>query len=79
MNITINKIPSELSISVVVDGLCNHFAAEYEEMEFAKDSWWEDAHMYVPDDSTIENVLVCPRCEAWQDFDGLWRDEVINE
>ena len=56
---------------------CNHAGAQEEEMEFEAFSWWEDAHTIVPDDSTTEIVMVCDKsnCRAWQDQDGLWRND----
>ena len=56
---------------------CNHEGAEQEEMEFMAYSWWDDAHTYVPDDSTTELTMVCDKenCRAWQDHDGIWRND----
>lgn len=56
---------------------CDHAGAEEEEMDFVAYSWWDDAHTYVPDDSTTELVLVCDKenCKAWMDQDGLWRND----
>lgn len=56
---------------------CDHAGAEEEDMEFEAMSWWADAHMYVPDDSTTETVLVCDKenCKAWLDHDGIWRND----
>lgn len=46
-------------ISVVVDDECNHAGATIEMLEYAKSSWWEDAHCYVNDDSEELPTLVC--------------------
>ena len=42
--------------------LCEHPNAEIEMLEYAKNSWWADAHMFVPDDSEELPTLVCPDC-----------------
>lgn len=77
-----NYAPSELLTTQVVDEdgevmYCDHAGAQPEEMEFQAYSWWDDAHTYVPDDSTFETVMVCDKenCRAWQDLDGVWRND----
>lgn len=61
------------NISVIVDGVCNHFSTELEDMEFDTDSWWADAGRYVPDDTKIETVISCTKCKAWKnDEDDDW-------
>lgn len=52
---------------------CNHAGAEAEELEFTAYSTYEG--MQVPDDSRYETVMVCDKCEAWQDEEGSWRSE----
>ena len=41
---------------------CEHERAEVQLLTYSKDSWWEDAQMYVPDDSEDLPTLVCPDC-----------------
>lgn len=48
-------------ISVTVNDFCDHAGAEIEMLEYSKPSWWEDAHIYVDDDSELLPTLVC-RC-----------------
>jgi hypothetical protein len=54
---------------------CNHAGAEEQEMDFVAFSWWEDAHTMVPDDSVTQSVLVCDKCDAWEDpNEGGWNE-----
>ena len=46
-------------ISVKIDGECNHNGATIEMIEYSKDSFSNDAHMYMPDDSEVLATLVC--------------------
>mgnify|MGYP003648944990 CR=1 FL=1 len=54
---------------------CDHAGAEETQMEFVAYSWWSDGGISVPDDSRTELVMQCDKCEAWQDLDGLWRND----
>ena len=54
-----NLTPYEELISVEIEGECDHAGAEIEYLEYAKSSWWADAHCYVNDDSETLPTLVC--------------------
>lgn len=68
-----------MKISVIVNGECNHYDAEYETREFDSYTYWADAATYVPDDSYSEDVLTCQKCREWLDKDGTWRDDGISK
>lgn len=60
MTITVNTPYAYAEpISVIVEDECDHAGAEIEMLEYSKDSWWEDAHCYVNDDSEELPTLVC--------------------
>lgn len=61
-------------ICVTVNGFCNHANTEWEDLEFAATSFWEDAGVSVMDDSETINVEVCQRCGAYKDEDGAWNE-----
>ena len=53
------KEPPEVPVNVKVNGYCNHAGAEIEMIEYAKPSWYADAHCYAMDDSEELPTLVC--------------------
>lgn len=46
-------------VSIIFNDECDHAGATVEMVEYSKDSWWEDAHCYVNDDSEELPTLVC--------------------
>lgn len=58
--ITIRDLtPYAEAISVVYEDECDHAGAEIEMLEYSKPSFWQDAGIYVNDDSEELPTLVC--------------------
>jgi hypothetical protein len=66
MTIQIEDKDRQGLVCVVVNGQCNHFDIEFEEMIFQGSAPWEDI---------IEEVEVCQKCRAWKDADYTWREQ----
>lgn len=76
MQISIKQVDNYAEpVSITINDYCNHAGAEERELEFTRDSWNDDVHMYVPDDSYFENVLYCDNCHSYQGFDGFWEED----